>query len=159
MLTSELIAILPMGFSASLWLGLLLVPWCPWSVRQSLAAVAADAGASLDDVTVVIPARNEGRQIARTLAGLQVQCPVMRVVLVDDRSTDNTVTHLVAAIAFGSLTLAYLPTLRYYALPPALALRLPIVATLYLLMTWSSALRYWCGIKSAWRDRVYLAGG
>ena len=153
MLTSELIAILPMGFSASLWLGLLLVQWRPWSVRQSLAEVAPDAGASLDDVTVVIPARNEGRQIVRTLAGLQAQCPVTRVVLVDDRSTDDTVTRLVAAIAFGSLTL------RYYALPPALALGLPVVATLYLLMTWSSALRYWCGIKSAWRDRVNLAGG
>ena len=34
--------------------------------------------------------------------------------------------------------------------------RLPVAAFAYLLMTWTSALRYWRGERSAWRGRRYL---
>ena len=54
-----------------------------------------------------------------------------------------------------ALGACYVPTLRYYRLSPWWALLLPIIATLYLAMTWSSALRYWRGVRSRWKGRTY----
>ncbi len=50
---------------------------------------------------------------------------------------------------------SYLPTLRYYRRSVLWALMLPFVGGLYLLMTWSSALRYLRGKRSEWKGRVY----
>ncbi len=50
----------------------------------------------------------------------------------------------------------YLPTLFFYRLNPLWALTIPIVAALYLMMTWTSAIRYWRGEKSRWKGRRYL---
>jgi hopene-associated glycosyltransferase HpnB len=50
---------------------------------------------------------------------------------------------------------AYLPTIRFYRLSPLWTVTLPIIATLYLLMTWSSAIEYWKGRRSVWKGRVY----
>ena len=50
---------------------------------------------------------------------------------------------------------AYLPTVRFYRQSPVLVMTLPLVATLYLLMTWSSAIRYWRGQRSSWKGRIY----
>jgi len=66
------------------------------------------------------------------------------------------------AWVFGLLALlammaSYLPTLRYYRLSPAWALLLPLVGTMYLAMTWESALRYWRGLRSQWRGRSYYS--
>jgi hopene-associated glycosyltransferase HpnB len=55
------------------------------------------------------------------------------------------------AVALGS----YVPLLRYYGLHPAWSLTMPAVATLYLGMTWSSAIRYWRGVRSLWKGRSY----
>jgi len=52
----------------------------------------------------------------------------------------------------------YLPTLRFYALNKMWALWLPVIAGLYLLMTWTSALRYWRGERSRWKGRIYQKG-
>jgi hopene-associated glycosyltransferase HpnB len=49
----------------------------------------------------------------------------------------------------------YLPTVRFYRQSPVLVMTLPLVATLYLLMTWSSAIRYWRGQRSSWKGRSY----
>jgi hopene-associated glycosyltransferase HpnB len=49
----------------------------------------------------------------------------------------------------------YLPTLRYYRRSLLWAPLLPFVGGLYLLMTWSSALRYWRGRRSEWKGRIY----
>ena len=54
-----------------------------------------------------------------------------------------------------ALCACYVPTLRYYRLNPLWAVFLPIIGTLYLAMTWSSALRYWCGVRSRWKGRTY----
>ncbi len=54
------------------------------------------------------------------------------------------------------MMLLYLPTLVFYRLNPAWALTMPIVAALYLMMTWSSAIRYWRGERSRWKGRSYL---
>jgi hypothetical protein len=50
---------------------------------------------------------------------------------------------------------AFTPTLRFYRKSPAWAFLLPVIATLYLLMTWSSAIRSWRGYRSDWKGRVY----
>ena len=52
----------------------------------------------------------------------------------------------------------YLPTLRFYALNRMWALCMPVVAGLYLLMTWTSAIRYWRGERSRWKGRIYQKG-
>jgi len=50
----------------------------------------------------------------------------------------------------------YLPTLFFYRLNPLWALTMPVVAALYLMMTWTSAIRYWRGERSRWKGRRYL---
>lgn len=60
-----------------------------------------------------------------------------------------------AAAAGAAMAACYLPTLRYYGLSRWWAAALPIIGVLYLAMTWTSALRYWRGRRSQWKDRVY----
>lgn len=62
---------------------------------------------------------------------------------------------VIGAAAFLLMAAAYLPILRYYHRSMGWAAALPIIASLYLLMTWSSALRYWRGSRSVWKDRNY----
>ncbi len=62
-----------------------------------------------------------------------------------------------AAAALIAMMLGYWPTLRYYKLSPAWALLLPLTGTLYLAMTWSSAISYWRGVRSRWKNRTYDA--
>jgi hopene-associated glycosyltransferase HpnB len=64
-----------------------------------------------------------------------------------------------AGIACAALCVTYVPTLRYYGLHWLRALALPAVAALFLAMTWTSALRYWRGTRSAWRGRTYTRAG
>ena len=58
-------------------------------------------------------------------------------------------------IALVAMMVSYLPMLRYYQMRMAWALLLPLGAALYLAMTWSSAIRYWRGVRSRWKDRTY----
>ncbi len=62
-----------------------------------------------------------------------------------------------ALVALLAMMAAYVPTLRYYELPIAWALLLPLTGTLYLAMTWGSALRYWRGERSRWKNRQYAS--
>lgn len=59
--------------------------------------------------------------------------------------------------AWVLMTLAYLPTIRLYSLPPLWAILLPLIAFLYNLMTLDSARRHWQGQGGAWKGRVYPA--
>jgi len=72
-----------------MWLGLLLVPWRPWSTREHLEADPSSS-ARLDDITVLIPARNEADVIGTTLRGLQAQGEGLQIIVIDDQSTDGT---------------------------------------------------------------------
>jgi hopene-associated glycosyltransferase HpnB len=74
---------------AMMWLGLLLVPWRPWSTREHLEADPS-LSVRLDDITVLIPARNEADVIGTTLHGLQLQDAGLQVIVIDDQSTDGT---------------------------------------------------------------------
>jgi hopene-associated glycosyltransferase HpnB len=60
-----------------------------------------------------------------------------------------------AAAALLAMALGYWPTLRYYGMSPLWLLLTPLGASLYLAMTWSSAIRFWRGVRSRWKDRVY----
>lgn len=64
---------------------------------------------------------------------------------------------LAGLLACVGMALTYLPTLRFYSLSPAWALLFPLAGSLYLGMTWTSALRYWRGERSRWKGRVYAA--
>ena len=77
---------------AALWLSVLALPWQPWRVRERLEPESGHdaAGIGLEDVTVLIPARDETDVIGDTLAALGSQGRGLRVVLVDDRSDDDT---------------------------------------------------------------------
>lgn len=74
---------------AIMWLALLLVPWRPWSTREHLEADVS-ASVRLDDVTVLIPARNEADVLGTTLRALQSQGSGLQVVVIDDQSADST---------------------------------------------------------------------
>lgn len=58
-------------------------------------------------------------------------------------------------VGLVSMWVAYFPVVRFYRQTPFLVITLPVVASLYLLMTWSSAVRYWRGQRSIWKGRSY----
>ena len=64
-------------------------------------------------------------------------------------------TLLIAGAAWLLMGGVYLPTLRYYRQPAALALSLPVAAVLYMGMTLDSARRHWWGSGSRWKGRDY----
>lgn len=53
---------------------------------------------------------------------------------------------------------SYAPTLRYYGLSYWWGLAMPGIGVLFLLMTWHSALRFWCGRGTTWKGRHYGEG-
>jgi len=80
--------------SCAIWIIVLILPWQPWSVRESLdcAKPSADTQSlDLSDVTALIPARNEADTIVATLRSLENQGQGLAIILVDDQSTDKTV--------------------------------------------------------------------
>lgn len=73
------------------WCALILLPWRPWSTRERLEAPSAEhAQARLNDITVLIPARNESDCIEQTLRDLRTQGSEMRIIVIDDQSSDDT---------------------------------------------------------------------
>lgn len=62
---------------------------------------------------------------------------------------------LPAVVALAAMTASYLPVLRYYDRHWAWAFSLPVAATMYLAMTWTSAWRFLHGERSRWKNRVY----
>lgn len=62
---------------------------------------------------------------------------------------------LLSTLAILLMVLIYSPVLRFYDFNPVWGLALPLTASLYLLMTWTSAIRYWKGERSRWKGRVY----
>ena len=69
--------------------------------------------------------------------------------------TSSGPTRILAGGALLGMFLTYLPTLIYYRRSTLWVFWLPIIAMLYLAMTWNSALRYWLGTRSQWKSRVY----
>lgn len=75
--------------AAIIWLVVLLLPWQPWRIRERFTANPSEQR-PLDDVTVLIPARNEAEVLAGTLAALLRQGEGLQVIVIDDQSTDTT---------------------------------------------------------------------
>jgi len=82
---------------AVIWIIVLLLPWRPWSIRERLEGKVDPEPSDLNDLTVVIPARNEEKQLGRTLEALRSQAPGFRVLVIDDRSDDRTAEVAAAA--------------------------------------------------------------
>lgn len=78
-------------FGTLCWWSLILFPWRPWSTCEKIeAGVSGNADTLLNDITVLIPARNEGPYIRHTLSGVKAQSEGMRVIVIDDQSVDDT---------------------------------------------------------------------
>ena len=58
-------------------------------------------------------------------------------------------------LAWMLMTCAYWPTVAYYRQPAILALFLPVIAVLYTLMAFDSALRHWRRRGGQWKGRTY----
>jgi len=75
------------------WWATLLAPWRAWSTREQLEPLTTpQAEQQLEDVTVLIPARNEVQFIDQTLSKLQAQGEGLRIIVIDDQSEDGTAT-------------------------------------------------------------------
>jgi hopene-associated glycosyltransferase HpnB len=68
----------------------------------------------------------------------------------------NLVARYLSTIALGGMMLSYMPILRFYGISTRWALTVPVIGTLYLGMTWTSAIRYWEGKRSQWKGRTYI---
>ena len=73
-----------------IWGIILLLPWRPWSTHETLDAEPGGDD-DLNEITVLIPARNEARYIVETLRSLADQGRNHRILLIDDESGDDTV--------------------------------------------------------------------
>jgi hypothetical protein len=62
-------------------------------------------------------------------------------------------TALCSVAAWLAMSIAFLPTLRAYNAPPALALLLPLIAVFYLSATVASAVLFWRGRGGYWKGR------
>ncbi|HNO74071.1 glycosyltransferase [Nitrosomonas mobilis] len=58
-------------------------------------------------------------------------------------------------LSWMAMWIVFTPTLRFYQRSPLWAITLPLIGTLYLLMTWTSAFRYWRGERAQWKSRRY----
>ncbi len=76
--------------STFVWCIILLLPWRPWGVRESLDSADDYETADLSDITVLIPARNEAENIGSTLKALHQQGNGLTVIMIDDQSSDQT---------------------------------------------------------------------
>ncbi len=87
----EIIVLIITALGATLWTLIWLLPWRPWSTRESLdVPIEFDLDTDLSDITVLIPARNEAKHISRTLSAVMEQGVNHKVIVIDDESVDDT---------------------------------------------------------------------
>jgi hopene-associated glycosyltransferase HpnB len=94
--------------------------------------------------------RHSGFFLVAALAGLFVTY-VLPPLLVFSRKRTSA---RLGAAAYGMMTAAYLPTIRFYRRSPLWAFALPAIAIFYAGATIHSALRYWLGKGGQWKGRV-----
>ncbi|HEV8020888.1 MAG TPA: glycosyltransferase, partial [Candidatus Lustribacter sp.] len=92
--------------AAAAWIGMMVARGQFWDARADRLAEPATNGEDVPDVHVVVPARNEGDVIARTLTSVLAQRYPGRVgvTIVDDRSDDDTAAVARAVIARAGAT-------------------------------------------------------
>ncbi|MFT5427061.1 MAG: hopene-associated glycosyltransferase HpnB, partial [Gammaproteobacteria bacterium] len=64
---------------------------------------------------------------------------------------------LIGLLTILIMAVTYLPILKFYDRHPAWSITLPVIGILYLLMTWTSALRHISGSGSSWKQRQYTS--
>jgi hopene-associated glycosyltransferase HpnB len=69
--------------------------------------------------------------------------------------SSNSLIRYLSLASLVIMFVTYVPMLRFYDRSPIWALCLPLIAALFLAMTWTSALRYWRGERTRWKGRVY----
>ncbi len=94
--------------AALAWTFLILVPCRPWSTREVLDSDEPARADDLSTVTAIIPARDEADVIARTLRALKQQGHGLKLILIDDQSSDGT-AHIVRELAPTHLELLSSP--------------------------------------------------
>jgi hopene-associated glycosyltransferase HpnB len=67
----------------------------------------------------------------------------------------HTLIRCLSVLSLTIMFLTHIPILLFYRRSWAWALGLPLIATLFLAMTWTSAIRYWRSERSRWKGRVY----
>lgn len=87
--------------------------------------------------------------LCTVLLGLSFFVPLLAVLQLSGTPS------LIGAGALIAMAITYLPTVRYYDLPAWWVATLPCAATLFLAMTWTSAIRFWSGERSRWKNRSY----
>lgn len=60
-----------------------------------------------------------------------------------------------AVIALICMFVSYQPTLAFYKQRPYWSVAMPFIGSIYLAMTWSSALKFWFGKGAEWKGRQY----
>ncbi|GGZ30542.1 glycosyl transferase family 2 [Streptomyces inusitatus] len=93
--------------------------------------------------------------LAGTVAGLALVYLTPPAALAAGAFGGDAVAAGAGALAWAVMAGSYLPMLRYYRQPAALAPLLPFIALLYLLMTLDSARLHHRGRGAAWKGRVY----
>jgi len=61
----------------------------------------------------------------------------------------------ISAISILIMGFTYLPVVKYYELNTLNSFTLPLASLLFLLMTWTSAIKYMTGRRSKWKGRIY----
>ncbi|WP_405982088.1 glycosyltransferase [Streptomyces sp. NBC_00158] len=103
--------------------------------------------------------RHQPLLLAGTVAGLAlvylVPPAALFAGLAGPSSAVGAATAWAGGLAWLLMAGTYLPMLRYYRQPAALAPLLPFTALLYLLMTVDSAVQHYRGRGAAWKGRTY----
>ncbi len=92
--------------------------------------------------------------LAGTLLGMLLLYLLPPVLLVSLPLHGNRIAAALGAVTWLLMALAWLPTLRLYALPAWRGLLLPLAGLLYTAMTFDSARRHWQGRGAAWKGRI-----
>jgi hypothetical protein len=93
-----------------------------------------------------------------TVVGLGLMFWVPAAATVVGALTGDRPTLLLGVAAWLLSAGLYVPMLRYYRQPAAMALTLPVTATLYLAMTVDSAVQHFRGRGAQWKGRTYSPG-
>ncbi|WP_328297125.1 glycosyltransferase [Streptomyces sp. NBC_00435] len=99
--------------------------------------------------------RHRPALLAGTVAGLVLVYLVPPAALLAGLAAGRPGVAWAGGLAWLLMAGTYLPMLRYYRQPLALAPLLPLTALLYLLMTVDSAVQHYRGRGAAWKGRTY----
>ncbi len=120
-------------------------------------AISQRPYASLSDIWEMV-ARTAYSQLFYSVA-LLLLCTVilvlMYVVPIVGGLYFSGMAQALSILSFAIMVTAYIPTLLFYSLSPVWSVAMPMIAGLFLLMTWTSAWRFWRGERSRWKGRIY----